>query len=85
MFTLKFFKYTSDAEGDCTIQETIICPNYSTYTRDSGILTVITYPSMTNENGVDRNIGEFYNDEEDFSVCYVENSAGKTIDKFVVN
>lgn len=72
MLTLKFYRETG--------KTVISCMSYDTHTNGDGPefpVLVGTYPTMTKENGVERSVG---NHDGMFSICYVENIAGKTID-----
>ena len=52
------------------------CPHYNIYKRKSGV-TVTTYKSMTDVDGVSRVVS---GDDADYQSCYIENSAGKTVE-----
>lgn len=83
MFTVKFYKFNKEGQEISTV---IACPNYSVYNRNNGHITITTYPTMFNENGVERNVVsseyKITPDQYDryFNVCFVENEKGKTIE-----
>ena len=84
MFTLKFYRSEESNSTECNkFQTSICCPNYSVFTRPNGSITIITYPTMKNTDGVERQIREPVTDTDNsFSRCYVENDRGKTIESF---
>jgi hypothetical protein len=86
MFTLKF---VNKFDSGSTV-EVVTCPHYEKYSRNSGHVTVAVYKDFTKTDGVEYTIigdrsaanddhadGKFYHEH-----CYIENSAGKTIDHF---
>lgn len=76
MFTIKFFRFYTDG----TRSETVIsCTHYEVYRRNTpgSPTTVTTYNGFTTRAGVDRHVSA---SDEDFDACFIENSAGKTID-----
>lgn len=82
MFTVKFFRF--DNEG-AEHQTSISCQNVSVYDNNHGLITITTYPTMTDENGVERHVASVEVKKESpeninyFSICFVENEKGKTI------
>lgn len=80
MFTIKFFR--NDKAGYS--RTFISCVNYSILKRKNGSSTITTYPSMLDNDGVDREIIHA-NDVQTsdtlyFDECYIENEKGKIID-----
>ena len=68
MFTLKFYK--SFEEGTSS-EKVVCCQLYTVYTRSSNSYSVSI-------DGVDYNVST---KDGDYELCYIENSAGKTINK----
>lgn len=81
MFTIKFYSFFDD---DATVEVNITCPHYEVYTRKNGVKSVIVYKDFTSVDGVEYWVAdkslEF--EKQHYHVCYVENAAGKTINKF---
>jgi hypothetical protein len=80
MFTLKFYKFMPEGDKATSIS----CPHYAVYRRkDSPIVTVTVYKDQLATEGVERHISDDPAPDSagHYSVCYVENMAGKTIDK----
>ena len=78
MILVKFFKYE---DGGSEISHVISCPHYSVYRRSNENITVTVYKTMTMEHGIEWQLST---EERDFTNCYIENSAGKTIDRLSV-
>lgn len=86
MFTLKFMQI---GEDNSSRQDVVCCPHYEIV--DTGTKKfVITYKDMLRNDGVERCIGEKLERTKDpenihvdtgYQVCFIENSAGKTIDR----
>ena len=76
MFTLKFFNHYEDGSSN---QDTLTCHHYSIYRRNNGTAEIVCYKDMTSVEGVSRGIMKQPENGE-FECCYIENSAGKTID-----
>jgi hypothetical protein len=76
MFTVKFFRsiLSDEWEKPAFQQQSIACVNYAAYERPNGVITITTFSKMTDTDPVDRHIGP-----DDWSTCYIENIAGKTI------
>lgn len=74
MFTLKFIKNYDSGQ---TRTAAVACPAYEFVTFGEGI-TVLVFKDFVQENGVSYFVG---GREDSFDVCYVENQAGKTIDR----
>jgi len=85
MFTVKFCTYF---DQDGFTSTSISCPHYKIYKRKNGSFAVTTYKDMTDLDGVDRLVmndklakeGRHPEGIAHFHACYVENSAGKTIE-----
>lgn len=90
MFTLRFMSFFEEKEGVSTV---ISAPHYEVYTHRNGRKVVTVYKDFTTLDGIERTV---MSDElakelaakanlgplpDYYHVCYVENSAGKTIDK----
>lgn len=71
MFSIKFFK-----DND---QHVVSAPHYSIYKYDDGQVGVTTYKDHLDTNGVERIVSS-----DDFNVCFIENAAGKTIDRIKI-
>ena len=72
MFTVKLFKSCAQYEG-ATARVSISCPSYEVYDRNNGSITITCY----NDNkGTDYHIRE-----GKYESCFIENMAGKTIDR----
>ncbi len=88
MFTLKFYRSEgSNGTKSSKFQTSISCPNYSVFTRPNGSITITTYPTMKDTDGVERQIRESvteHNTDNSFMECYVENEKGKTIELFCI-
>lgn len=81
MFTVKFFML--DDEG-AEHQTSISCSNYSVHNNNKGLVTITTYPTMTDENGVERHVAAVGLEHpvkklNYFNICFIENEKGKTI------
>ncbi len=82
MYSVKFFKY--DKEGAET-ETGVECPHYSIYNNNNGLITVTTYPTMSDEGGVERHVAsvELQRDALKslcyYNICFIENEKGKTI------
>lgn len=76
MFTVKFMNHYAD--GTCR-ESVVCCVHYEIYRRMGvdPVTTVTTYKDATVRSGVDRHVSPH---PEDYDVCFIENSAGKTID-----
>lgn len=76
MFVLKFFKKPESG----VFSHVVSCQHYEKHVREDGITTITIYKSDFTENGI-----EFHITKEDngrhYYQCYIENIAGKTIDK----
>lgn len=75
MFTVKFYK-DDEAEGR-EVWDVVSTPHYQKDIK-KGFVVVVTYPSATNQSGVERRI--VGNERRGYNACFVENMAGKTID-----
>lgn len=90
MFTLRFMSLFEDSEE---VENVIAAPHYDVYTHRNGRKTVCTYKDHTSTDGVERtvmsdNLAKELAAKDNleplpnyYHVCYVENLAGKTIDK----
>lgn len=88
MFTLRFMSFFPNNNEDVSV--VISAPHYEVYSYANGRKTVCVYKDYTGAEGIERHI---MSDElakemawennypSYYHVCYVENSAGKTIDK----
>lgn len=76
MFTVKFIK---NEEGVGSVIDSISCPHYGVFERDSGGYTITTYLSHIKTGGAERHISKR---PIDYDACFVENISGKTIAKF---
>ncbi len=76
MFTLKFF---TNLPGSATA---VSCPRYSVHPNELATgVTVRAFPTMGPSGDVEFGVGTGHSSQDDFDHCYVENSAGKTIDR----
>lgn len=79
MFTLKFMSFYDDSSYSETC---VTCPHYAVYYHaGSNYYEISVYKSFTSTEGVvfnvaSKDIGKAY-----WDVCYIENEAGKTINK----
>ena len=86
MFTVKFVSFFDESSHTETINA-ICCPNYEV-NKFRNRVDVITYPTMTNENGVSRTVTSATEGSADpsfippitYQACYIENAQGKTIE-----
>ncbi len=81
MFTVKFLTFHESGSSHESTQTSIQCPHYEVNAFDYG-WSVVTYPGMTNENGVERHVTTNDQLSSRYDVCFVENVAGKTIDTY---
>lgn len=80
MFTLKFYSYFED--GSHT-HATIACPHYSVYyNKGADVYEVSIYKEHTSTEGVVYNVAQRDIGKPYWETCYVENSSGKTIERF---
>lgn len=81
MFTVKLLRLPTEGP---TYQKSISCEAYDVYTvpLEGGdeAITITTYAKLLGDVGVEHHIGG--SRDGVFDVCYVENQAGKTIDRF---
>lgn len=81
MFNVKFCSFFEDGTTSTT---GISCPHYNIYTRKNGTHCVVTYKSMTDVDGVERNVMKDDQAETSkiqyYHSCYIENAAGKTVE-----
>lgn len=75
MFTVKAFRFYGE-EGSS--QDVFSCQSYQIYERPNGSYEVSVYKGLTKADGVCFNVSK---EGEHYNLCYIENSAGKTIDK----
>lgn len=83
MFTLKFYRTPKASEG--THEDVVSCVFYQVYSPNDPdnaciVTTYATSSTSETEEGVDRRVSQ---SDDDFDICYIENSAGKTIGKVV--
>ncbi len=74
MFTIKAFRFYGK-EGSS--QDVFSCQSYQIYERKNGSYEVSVYKGLTKADGVCFNVSKL---DDDYKTCYIENSAGKTID-----
>ena len=81
MFNVKFCSIYSDGSKSTV---GISCPHYSIYERKNGTFEIVTYKSMSDVDGVSRNI---MNEDQGvdlginyYQSCYIENAQGKTVE-----
>jgi hypothetical protein len=67
MFSIKFFKDNNE--------NTVSAPHYSIEKYEHGV-GITVYKNYYDDDGVERIVGE-----DDYDVCFIENSAGKTINR----
>lgn len=81
MFTVKFCSFFESSEN---VEVNISCPHYIVYSRNDGSKTITLYKDFTSTDGVEYWVAKesLSFSKPHFHVCYVENSAGKTINKF---
>lgn len=86
-FTIRF--KSNYATGNS--QLVIGCDKYTLYTHPSGVVEVVTYPTLASEGGVTYYVGSeeaveehkqhYRHGIEYYNIAFVSNSASKTIDK----
>lgn len=81
MFTIKFFSFYGAVEQ---VEVNLCCPHYEVYTHKNGVKSIILYKDFLATEGVTYWVTseEQNHPTPHYHVCYVENSAGKTINKF---
>lgn len=85
MFALKFHKFSKDGSS---FQTSISCPNYSVHQKADGGITITTYNTMLDVDGVERHVygvDEICPANAVFDNCFIENDKGKTIDHIKPN
>lgn len=89
MFTLKFFQNFTDGSSR---QDVVTCSHYEIVSpTDKDVIYVITYPDHINKGGVEREVSkcgapdaESVHPDDPYDVCFIENLAGKTIDRVAI-
>lgn len=77
MFTIKLIKYFK--EGPHVSTETIIsCPSYEKSSFASGTVSLMV---KQGNMSVEYKISQSFETTDHYQTCYIENAAGKTIDK----
>jgi hypothetical protein len=82
MLTVKFYNHHAEEGQGVTVSDVISCAAYSAYITNERV-TISTYKDMLKKDGVERHVclnPDIQHGE--FQKCYVENSAGKTIEHF---
>lgn len=81
MFTIKLYSFFGETEQ---VEVNLSCPHYEVYTHKNGVKSLIVYKDLLSTEGV-----TYWITDKDklhptphYHVCYVENAAGKTINKF---
>lgn len=76
MFTLKFYK---TYESGQTVNIGVCCPTYEVRRYSDGAVAVIVYKGFTHTDGVEYWVGG--EREDAYDQLFIENQAGKTIDR----
>jgi hypothetical protein len=82
MFAIKFYNHHAEEGHGVTVSDGISCAAYSVHITHDRV-TVSTYKSHVKIDGVERHVclnPDIQHGE--FQKCYIENSAGKTIEHF---
>ena len=83
MFTVKFINFYDDGTQ---VENCIRCVHYEARRTSEGAWGITVYPGMTATDGVEWWVREPHDAQgpTSFQVCYVENEAGKTVDKYTL-